>query len=99
MQLVFFPLIALWTAAALVKSIRCVVNSERYTYSMWDGGMLRAGRSVTPVGAGVKIGTTFALGTTCIVSMTGIARPYMLYAVIIVAIASLVLDSVFLERS
>ena len=98
MQFALFPLISVWSAAVVVKAIRCLSNDARYTFAMWDGGMIRMGQSLTPTGAAVKIGTAIALGATSMVCIAGVARPYMLYALVGIAIISLVCDFSFADR-
>ena len=83
---------AVWGIAVAWKAFTAVRNGTPYVFSVWDGGMLRAGKSLTPTGARVKavIGVAVAIG--CLLVAARVALPATYYAVVVVLIASVVSD-------
>jgi hypothetical protein len=97
---ILFTLFVVWAIAVVIKAVIAVASKRTYTFSMWDGGMIRAGKSLTRTGAIVKIVTASALTLSVIGVIVGaFPLPGASYLVIGVAIASITCDFALSERS
>ena len=56
---------SVWGGATLIKALIALRTNRPYTFSMWDGGFLRAGKSISRRGAQMRvvIGAAFAIAT------------------------------------
>ncbi|HEX5060524.1 MAG TPA: hypothetical protein VFV99_14250 [Kofleriaceae bacterium] len=92
---IFAVVFAVWGVAVAIKAFNCLRNNEDYVFSMWDGGMIRAGKRLNKMGKQIKlvVGVLEAVG--CIGLLTGaIPLQTACYLIIFVAIVSLVSDFV-----
>lgn len=66
--LAVFVAMLVWVTAVFVKAARCAVRDQPYTYSRWDGGLMRAGQLLSKRGLQMKLvlasATFFWLGGT-----------------------------------
>src|SRR5512135_3368697 len=86
---------SVWGILIAIKAANVLRSDGTYTFSMWDGGMLRAGKQLTKLGAQIKlaVGALMALGCILVFSQTVPVREGS-YALIFVAILSLISDFV-----
>ncbi|HET9622995.1 MAG TPA: hypothetical protein VFP84_16600 [Kofleriaceae bacterium] len=59
-------LLSVWGVATVIKALIALRTDRPYTFSMWDGGFLRAGKSITRRGAQMR----FVIGLAFIVACT-----------------------------
>jgi hypothetical protein len=90
-----FWVFAAWIALVMVKAIRALGPDKIYTFSMWDGGMIRAGKSLTRLGTKVKVVTASLLCASSVAFASGVLLPTMWPLVIGAAVASVVCDFAF----
>jgi hypothetical protein len=62
---VFQLLAVVWSVAMLVKAVNALRTGTPYTFAMWDGGMLRAGKELSRIGTQVKVGLSLFLALGC----------------------------------
>ncbi len=89
----FLGLFAVWGVLVALKAINAVRSGQAYTFSMWDGGLLRAGKRLTPLGAKLKAISGGTIGLGCIV-MLGRVAPLQptIYVLMAAAIGGIVAD-------
>jgi hypothetical protein len=95
---IFAVVFAVWGVAVAIKAFNCLRSDEPYVFSMWDGGMIRAGKRLNKMGKQIKlvVGVLEAVG--CIGLLAGlIPLETAAYLIIFVAILSLVSDFVTAE--
>src|SRR5258706_13279196 len=51
---VLLGVFGVWGVAVAIKAMTALNKREPYTFSMWDGGMLRAGKRLNRVGTQIK---------------------------------------------
>ena len=58
-------LMTVWGVATLIKALFALRSGRPYTFSIWDGGFLRAGKSINRRGAQMRaaIGLAFVIAT------------------------------------
>jgi hypothetical protein len=84
-----------WGIAVAAKAINALRTGIPYTFSLWDGGLLRAGKTLNRLGMQIKVvvGVLMALG--CIVLLThALPLATTAYTMMFVAVLSLVSDMV-----
>ncbi|HEV7555925.1 MAG TPA: hypothetical protein VGO00_10740 [Kofleriaceae bacterium] len=97
---ILFVAFGVWAIAVVFKAVIAVSSKQTYTFSMWDGGMIRAGKSLSRTGAIVKIVTASALALSALALIGGVLPlPGASYVVIAIAIASITCDFALGERS
>lgn len=69
---VFLVLAVVWSVAMLVKALNALRTREPYTFAMWDGGMLRAGRQLGRIGTQVKVGLSLFLAVGCALTLASV---------------------------
>jgi hypothetical protein len=86
---------SVWGIAVALKAINCLRSNEPYVFSMWDGGMIRAGRRLNRMGMQIKAVVGVLMAAGCIALFTG-ALPLTTaaYAIAFVSVLSLVSDFV-----
>ena len=89
---------SVWGILVAIKAANVLRTRGTYTFSMWDGGMLRAGKRLNRMGAWIKLVVGAAMAIGCLLSFTEVI-PYRTgsYALIFVAILSLCSDFVTAE--
>lgn len=67
---VFAVVFSVWGAAVAIKAIGALRSGEPYTFGMWDGGMLRAGKRLNKLGMQIKVvvGAAMCLGLVAILA-------------------------------
>jgi hypothetical protein len=91
--------IAVWGTLVATKAVRALRSNEPYTFSMWDGGLLRAGKRLTRLGAQIKVAVGVLMAAGAIAQLTGLVPVTTgAYAVMFVALISLISDFVAVER-
>jgi hypothetical protein len=85
-------LFALWGLAVAVKAATAVRGGTPYVFSFWDGGMIRAGKSLSPLGARVKVVIGVAIAIGCVLVTARVGLPATYYGLLAVLIASVVSD-------
>jgi hypothetical protein len=92
---VLLGVFSVWGLAVGIKALLALNKREPYTFSMWDGGMLRAGRRLNRLGTQVKLFVGFALAAACIVVVSGAYYSRgMWIGVLAIAAAGLISDMV-----
>ena len=82
-----------WAALVTIKTFKALNSPDGYTFSMWDGGMLRAGKRLTPMGVKIKSVTAPLMCVSALVLAGGIIAPQQaLYAVIGIAAVGVLSD-------
>ena len=56
----------------LWKAVAALRRSEPYVFSMWDGGMLRAGKQLSRLGTQVKVGLSLFLLVGCTLTVASV---------------------------
>ncbi|HEX4455649.1 MAG TPA: hypothetical protein VH143_32535 [Kofleriaceae bacterium] len=94
-----FGVLAVWAVLVATKAVFALREGATYTFSIWDGGMIRAGKSLSRRGVVAKLITLTVL-VACSVAMIAGASPYELYfrVALAAAIGSLVLDFAFAQK-
>jgi hypothetical protein len=90
---IFEVVFLVWGIAVAIKAVRALQSGQPYVFSMWDGGMLRSGRSLTRFGTQMKVVTAGSIALGCGV-MLAVAVIPAAYVVIVAAVASIVFDLV-----
>ncbi len=87
--------LSVWGVLIAIKAAKVLRTGETYTFSMWDGGMLRAGKQLTKMGTQIKlaVGVLMALGCVLIFTKAVDIRSGS-YGLIFIAIVSLISDFV-----
>jgi hypothetical protein len=86
---------ALWSLALTLKSMAAIRAGKPYTFSMWDGGALRAGKSLTPFGTKLKAVNGLLITIGCILTATMIFTLTLMYVFIGIMVGSIVCDLIF----
>jgi hypothetical protein len=83
---------ALWGVAVAIKAVKAIRTGEPYVFSLWDGGMIRAGKSLKPIGAKVKavVGVGIAIGSALFAARIASRTEY--YALIALLVVSVIAD-------
>lgn len=68
--LIFTFIAVVWGIALALKAANALRTGEPYVFSMWDGGLWRVGKQLTPGGTKIKI----VVGVT----MSGVAAAMLL---------------------
>lgn len=71
-QPVLYVAFLLWGLAVAYKAWSALSKKETYTFSFWDGGLLRDGRRLTPLGAKIRLGAGLAISGWCAVLLAGV---------------------------
>jgi hypothetical protein len=88
-----------WGALIAIKAIRALRSGEPYTFSMWDGGLIRAGKRLTKFGAQIKVVVGILMSAGAIAQLSGLVPvTTRAYVVMFVALLSVVSDFVVVER-
>jgi hypothetical protein len=97
---IFLAAFGVWGVLSAIKAVRAATTGVPYVFGMWDGGLLRVGKRLSLTGARLKIVTTGTLGIGCFLLLAR-AIPFETGKVvtIVAAIASVVADLVFEDRS
>jgi hypothetical protein len=92
--------LSVWGILVAIKAANVLRTGNSYTFSMWDGGMLRAGKRLTRMGAQIKLVVGAAMAVGCLLAATDVI-PWRTggYVLIFVAVLSLCADFVTVERS
>jgi hypothetical protein len=90
---VFLVAFGCWGIAIAVKATLVLQRNTIYVFSMWDGGMLRAGKGLTRNGTMVKLAVGVVMAGACF-GLLGRAIPFELgtTVIIVVAIVSILSD-------
>jgi energy-converting hydrogenase Eha subunit H len=84
---------SIWGIAVAFKAMTALNKREPYTFSMWDGGMMRAGRRLNRLGTQIKLFVGIALAAACIVVAAGIYYSQTMWlAVLGIAVVGLISD-------
>ena len=96
----FVVAFSVWGLLIALKGIKVLRANESYTFSMWDGGMLRAGKRLNRMGTSIKIvvGAAMAIGGLLSIAHAVPWRTGM-YALVFACVLSLASDFVCVERS
>src|SRR5262245_51068628 len=87
-----------WGLGVAFKAINALRTNEPYVFSMWDGGMLRAGKRLNKMGMQIKVVVGVLMAAGCIALLTDLVpRTTASYAVTFVAILSIASDFVTIE--
>jgi hypothetical protein len=92
---VFCGVFALWGLAVALKAFAAIRADKPYTFSMWDGGMLRAGKRLSPLGTKVKAGNAVLITIGCILVAGRLGSLSMVYGFIGILVVSVVCDLIF----
>ena len=84
-----------WGIAVAAKAVNALRTGKPYTFSMWDGGMLRAGKTLNRLGMQIKVVVGVLMAAGCIALLTH-AFPLQTtaYAMMFVGLLSIVSDMV-----
>jgi len=84
-----------WGILVAIKAANALKKNEDYVFGMWDGGMLRAGKRLTRLGAQIKlaVGVLMAVGCALLLSHA-VPLPTASYGIMFIAILSLISDFV-----
>lgn len=92
MALFWALLVVGWGLAVAAKALRALSTGEPYVFGLWDGGMLRRGKALTPVGARIKLGVGLVLPAISALLfarvLAYVAGVVVLLAVVVVSIGS-----------
>ena len=84
-----------WGIAVAAKAINALRTGNPYTFSMWDGGMLRAGKKLNRLGMQIKVVVGVLMAAGCIALLThALPLQTTAYAMMFVALLSVVSDMV-----
>jgi hypothetical protein len=61
-----------WGVATVIKAMIALRSDRPYTFSMWDGGFLRAGKSINRRGAQMRIVIGVAFAVACASWLVGL---------------------------
>lgn len=82
-----------WGAAVAFKAVAALRSNRPYRLSIWDGGLLRAGRSLNRLGTQIKIGIGLAMSATCVAILSKLLPPGSgTYVFLAIAAVSLISD-------
>ena len=96
---VFFAVFAVWGILVALKAAKAVRGTEPYTFSMWDGGMMRVGKSLTRSGAWFKLVAGACIGAGCVASLGHVFPPNTGgYVVAFFAVLSVSADFVLIDK-
>ena len=65
---VVFVVFVVWGVACATKAVLAIRADRGHTFGMWDGGMLRVGKTLTPLGTRLKIATGSLMALTCVIA-------------------------------
>lgn len=71
MQVVMIAMSA-WGVATVIKALTALRTGKPYTFSMWDGGFLRAGKSISRRGAQMRVVIGVAFAIACLSWVVGL---------------------------
>ena len=83
-----------WIVAIALKALDAVRAGREYKFGLWDGGLIRAGKSLTPTGTRIKLISSSLIA----VAMAALALHLLpikptAYVIIAMLTASIVADS------
>ena len=92
---IFVGLFTLWGVAVAIKAALSLKSGGDYVFSIWDGGMIRAGKRLNTMGKWIKLVVGIAMAILCALSFAGaMDRQTAFYALIFVALMSIISDFV-----
>ena len=95
----FLVVFSAWGIAVAIKAFNALRTGAPYTFGMWDGGMLRAGKQLDKLGKQIKVVVGLMMAGGCIAAFTDAApRTSASYFVMFAALLSVVSDFVTIER-
>ncbi|MBS1120250.1 MAG: hypothetical protein H6Q90_2478 [Deltaproteobacteria bacterium] len=84
-----------WGGLVAYKAVGALRRREPYTFSMWDGGMLRAGKHLNRTGTIVKVVTAGLVVAWCALALAGVYMHGTTYYVFVgLIIASVISDMI-----
>lgn len=87
-----------WGVLVALKAISALRTNEAYVFSMWDGGMLRAGKRLSKMGMQIKVAVGVLMAAGCIALLARVVPlTTASYALMFVALLSIVSDFVTAE--
>jgi hypothetical protein len=94
-----FGVLAVWAVLVATKAVFALREGATYTFSIWDGGVIRAGKSLSRRGVIAKLVALTVLIASSVAMILG-ASPHELYFRVAIgaAIGSLVLDFAFAQN-
>lgn len=92
----FLAIFGAWSIFVALKAMNCLRTGTTYTFSMLDGGLLRAGKRLTRTGAIAKLIATAGIAVTCMLLFLHAVplKPWM-YVAMGFALVSVVGDFIF----
>jgi len=96
--LFFMGVCIVWGGAVAFKGLLAVRTGEPYVFSVWDGGILRVGKHLSPLGARIKIGVGVSMALAALLLVTGIV-PFMVGGGVVIAAALVSVGSDFVHAS
>ena len=88
---VLMVVMSVWGVAMVAKAIHALRTDRPYTFAMWDGGLLRAGRSLNRRGAQLRVFVGGAMTLSCLGWVTGVMPTQVAFsASIMIALASII---------
>ena len=91
-------LFTVWGIAVAIKAANCLKSNESYVFSMWDGGMLRAGKRLNRMGMQIKLAVGIGMAIGCVALFAGLLPLTTATGIVcFVAILSIVSDFVTAE--
>jgi hypothetical protein len=96
---VMMVLFTVWGAAVAIKAANALRTGEPYVFGIWDGGMIRAGKSLNKMGKQIKLVVGIGMAASC-AAMAAHAIPLdtAFYLTAFIAILSIVSDFVTAEK-
>lgn len=92
---VFVVVFSVWGIAVALKAIHSLRTGNPYVFSMWDGGMIRAGKRLNKLGTQIKVVVGAVMAGGCIATFTkAVPIGTASYVIIFIAVLSLVSDFV-----
>jgi len=92
-DLFLFGVCAVWGAAAAIKAIASLQSGKPYTFAVWDGGLLRAGKVLTPRGTRIRVAACTLMTASCLGLATGVFKIlYVAPVLICAAVVSIISD-------
>lgn len=84
-----------WGILVAIKAANALKKNEDYVFGMWDGGMLRAGKRLTRLGAQIKLAVGVLMAVGCVLLLShAVPLTTASYGIMFIAILSLISDFV-----
>ena len=84
-----------WGAAVAIKAFNALRTGGDYVFSIWDGGMMRAGKRLNKMGKQIKVVVGIAMSLGCVALLTHtVPVQTATYAIMFFAVLSIVSDFV-----